>query len=115
MNREIDLSPYKEISINTNIIHQTLIDEATIIIEIGDDYYFIKDDIEKIKDVSKMPSYIKEDWIKYNKKELTYNIINQHIREYLNKSESQYSNDDILEILSTLKAIKRQLIIKNLI
>ena len=61
--RSINLSPWKEISISTEIQHHTLIDIATIIIGDDEDYYIIEDDIEKVMDVSSMPHYIKEDWI----------------------------------------------------
>jgi hypothetical protein len=114
--RSINLSPWKEISISTEVQHHTLIDVATIIIEKDEDYYIIQDDIEKIMDVSSMPHYIKEDWINYNKKELTQKTVDKHIREYFDKSEMQYPKDEKIEdILSTLRAIKRQLIIKNII
>jgi hypothetical protein len=114
--RSINLSPWKEISISTEIQHHTLIDVATIIIEKDEDYYIIQDDIEKVMDVSSMPHYIKEDWINYNKKELTQKTVDKHIREYFDKSEMLYTKDEeIEETLSILRAIKRQLIIKNLI
>jgi hypothetical protein len=113
--RSINLSPYKEISITYRYLHHTLISEATIIIEDGDDYYVIQDDREKIEDVSQMPDYIKQDWIKYNRKELTTQILDWHILDYINKSESQYPNEDLLTIISQLKSIKRNQIIKKII
>lgn len=115
MNRVINLSPYKEISITYRTLHHTLINEATIIIEDNDDYFVIQDDREKIEDVSQMPNYIKEDWIKYNRKELTDQILDWHILDYINKSNSQYPNDDILDIINKLRSIKRHQIIKKII
>jgi len=116
MNRSINLSPWKEISISKDTQHHTLIDMATIIISDDEDYYIIEDDIEKIMDVSSMPHYIKEDWINYNKKELTQKTVDKHIREYFDRSEMLYTKDEEIEdILSTLRAIKRQLIIKSII
>ena len=114
--RLINLAPWKEISISTQIQHHTLIDIATIIIG-NDEYYFIiEDDIEKIMDVSSMPHYIKEDWINYNKKELNQKIIDKHISVYTDKSEMQYPPDrEIEEVISTLKSIKRHLLIKKII
>jgi hypothetical protein len=101
--RSINLSPWKEISISTETQHHTLIDVATIIIENDEDYYIIEDDIEKVMDVSSMPHYIKEDWINYNK-------------VYTDKSDMQYPPDEEIEkIVSTLKSIKRHLIIKKII
>jgi NADH:ubiquinone oxidoreductase subunit C len=113
--RTINLLPYKEISFTYRYLHHTLVNEITIIIEDNEDYYVIQDDIEKVKDVSQMPNYIKEDWIKYNKKELTTQILDWHIIDYVDKSESQYPNEDLLEVISKLRSIKRNQIIKSII
>jgi hypothetical protein len=121
--RSINLSPWKEISISTETKHHTLIDIATIIIYNEDDYYVVEDDIEKVMDVSSMPRYIKEDWINYNKKELNQKVLDKHIKVYTDKSEMnrfwwaiQYPPDkEIEEIISTLKSIKRHLLIKKII
>ena len=67
-------------------------------------------------DVSSMPHYIKEDWINYNKKELTQSVLDKHIKVYTDKYESQYPpNETVEKVLSTLKSIKRHLIIKKII
>ena len=96
--------------------HHTLIDIATIIISNNNDYFLIEDDVEKIMDVSSMPHYIKEDWINYNKKELTQSVIDKHIKVYTDKYESQYPSSGATEkTLSILKSIKRHLIIKKII
>ena len=116
MNRVINLLPWNKISISTEIQHHTLIDMATIIISNDEDYYVIEDDIEKIMDVSSMPHYIKEDWINYNKKELTHPVLDKHIKVYTEKFESQWPPDEKNEkVVSTLKSIKRHLIIKKII
>jgi hypothetical protein len=116
MNRVINLSPWDKISMSTEVQHHTLIDIATIIISDDEDYYIIEDDIEKVMDVSQMPHYIKEDWINYNKKELTQSVIDKHIKVYTDKYESRYPPSEATEkTLSTLKSIKRHLIIKNII
>ena len=114
--RSINLSPWKEISISTETQHHTLIEMSTIIIGDDEDYYTIEDDIEKIMDVSSMPPYIKEDWINYNKKELNQKVLDKHIKIYTDKSDIQYPPDkEIEEIISTLKSIKRHLLIKKII
>ena len=114
--RSINLSPWKEISISTEVQHHTLIDMATIIIENDENYFFIEDDVEKIMDVSSMPHYIKEDWINYNKKELTQPILDKHIRVYTYKYEYQYPPSETTEkTLYILKSIKRHLLIKKII
>ncbi len=117
MNRVINLSPWNKISISKKVEHHTLIDIATIIINNDDDdYYFIEDDVEKIMDVSSMPHYIKEDWINYNKKELTQSVLDTQIKVYTDKCESQWPPDESDEkTLSILKSIKRHLIIKKII
>jgi hypothetical protein len=116
MNRVINLLPWSKISISTEIQHHTLIDMATIIITNDEDYFVIEDDIEKVMDVSSMPHYIKEDWINYNKKELTHSVLDKHIKVYTDKYESQYPPSEVVEkTLSTLKSIKRHLIIKKII
>ena len=113
--RRVNLSPYKEISMVTKYHNHTLINEACIIIEDGDDYFVIQDDIEKVHDVSQMPNYIKEDWIKYNRKELTNQILDSHIQYYIGISEQQYPNEDILEIVNELKSIKRNQTIRKIL
>lgn len=114
--RTINLLPWKEISISTELQHHTLIDVATIIIGNDEDYYIIEEDVEKIMDVSSMPRYIKEDWINYNKKELNQKVLDKHIKVYTDKSDMQYPPDkEIEEIISNLKSIKRHLLIKKII
>jgi hypothetical protein len=114
--RSINLSPWKEISISTETQHHTLIEMSTIIIGNDEDYYTIEEDIEKIMDVSSMPRYIKEDWINYNKKELNQRVLDKHIKIYTDKSDMQYPPDEEIEkVVSTLKSIKRHLIIKKII
>lgn len=122
-NRKINLFPWEKISITSEIEHHTLIDVATIIIFKDDEYYFIQDDIEKVRDVSIMPQYIKEDWIKYNRKELNMFVINKHIKEYESKlKESVEFNSvktekerELEEKLNLLKSLRRDLIIKGII
>ena len=83
---------------------------------IGNRYRLSEDDIEKVMDVSSMPRYIKEDWINYNKKELNQKVLDKHIKVYTDKSDMQYPPDkEIEEIISTLKSIKRHLLIKKII
>jgi hypothetical protein len=130
--RSINLSPWEEISISTEIQHHTLIDIATIIIGNDDDYYFIEDDIEKVMDVSSMPNYIKEDWINYNKKDINQKVLDNHIAIYTDKIEKiemqwpysippadlaayAFNNQEVQKVISILKSIKRNLIIKNII
>jgi len=56
-----------------------------------------------------MPLYIKEDWIKYNKKSLSLSLLNEQIKKLTN----QY--DQFEEELLLLKSLRRDLIIKNIL
>jgi len=117
--RTINLSPWKEISTTRKMQHHTMIDVATIIIGQNDYYFYIQDDIEKIIDVSCMPNYIKEDWILYNKRELTINVVEGHIRKYVDLRYSEVylevTNQTYDDVISELQSIKRDLIIKKII
>ena len=81
-------------------------------------------DIEKVKDVSQMPEYIKEDWINYNKKPLNIPVLNQMIKSYENQlksglerpfSLSEPSDDELEDLISLLKSLRRDLIINKVI
>lgn len=122
-NRKINLFPWEKISITSEVEHHTLIDVATIIISKDNEYYFVQDDIEKVRDVSIMPQYIKEDWIKYNRKELNMFVINKHIKEYESRlkrsiefnSVKTDKEKELDEKLQLLKSLRRDLIIKGII
>lgn len=117
MNRFLNLSPCcNVVSIKRRTIHHTLIEEIEIIIEFKDDYFIIKDEYDKVIDVSQMPVYIKEDWINYNKKPLDDTTINDHIKEYEDSYDWQWpKKDDVKETLDRLKCIKRDISIKKII
>ena len=117
--RAVNLTPWKEISITKRMQHHTMIDVATIIIENNGEFFCIQDDIEKIIDISSMPNYIKEDWINYNKKDLTISIVDQHIIKYVDLRDSEIylevANQTYDDVVSELQSIKRDLIIKKII
>jgi hypothetical protein len=118
MERKINLSPYSEISYLVNYQHHTLTKMASVIFEKDLDYFFLDDELEKIYDISQMPDYIKSDWIKYNKKEITVSVLNKHIAYYSKFIKDNYSEtevDSTNELLITLKSIRRDLIIKGII
>lgn len=124
MNRDISLKPWNEVCLITKYEHHTLINNATVLIENGGNYFYIQDDIEKVKDVSQMPEYIKEDWINYNKKPLNIPVLNQMIKSYENQlnsglerpfSLSEPSDDELENIISLLKSLRRDLIINKVI
>lgn len=108
----LDLKPWKIISSYSRYDNNlTLITSLILEDEVGD-YFFIKEDHYKISDVSKMPYYIKEDWIKHNTKRLNILTINEHIKEI---STNGIINDDNEKVIEELKIIRRDLIIKGII
>jgi hypothetical protein len=124
MNRDINLKPWNEVCLITKYEHHTLINNATVLIENSGDYFYIHDDIEKVKDVSQMPEYIKEDWINYNKKPLNIPILNQMIKSYENQLNSglerpfsltEPSDDELEDLINVLKSLRRDLIINKVI
>jgi len=124
MNRDINLKPWNEVCLITKYEHHTLINNATVLIENSGDYFYIHDDIEKVKDVSQMPEYIKEDWINYNKKPLNIPVLNQMIKSYENQlnsglerpfSLSEPSDEELENLINLLKSLRRDLIINKVI
>ena len=81
MKREINVSPWNHITTTSKINNYSLDNYFTILIEKDCEYFFIVEEEQKIFDVSQMPKYIKEDWIKYNKKELSLSLINEQIKK----------------------------------
>ena len=124
MNRDINLKPWNEVCLITKYEHHTLINNATVLIENSGDYFYIHDDIEKVKDVSQMPEYIKEDWINYNKKPINIPVLNQMIKSYENQlisglerpfSLTEPSDDELEDLINVLKSLRRDLIINKVI
>lgn len=118
----LNIDSYKLISEVIKYDKDTLMKISTIIIEDNSGgFYFIEDDSEKIGDVIKMPSYIKEDWVKYNKKELNLKVINFHIKYYNSYIESYVNGTNISvsnrleDIFNKLKEIRRDFILKGII
>lgn len=44
------------------------------------EFYYLKDTAENFKEISKMPDYIKKDWVDNNKKEVNLIILNNQIK-----------------------------------
>jgi len=109
MKREINVSPWNHITTTSEINNYSLDNYLTILIEKDGEYFFIVEEEQKIFDISQMPLYIKEDWLKYNKKSLSLSLLNQQIKKLTN----QY--DQFEEELSLLKSLRRDLIIKNIL
>jgi len=107
MKREINISPWNHITTTSEI--NSLDNYLTILIEKDGEYFFIVEEEQKLLDVSQMPIYIKEDWLKYNKKSLSLSLLNEQIK----KLQIYYDNYE--EELSLLKSLRRDLIIKNIL
>lgn len=96
---------------------------AHIIYKSDDVYWILVDSEEKLDDVSKMPHYIKNDFIKYNSKPLKFEQINKFIKDIertLNfDTRSQSMSIEIEDLhrdnLVKLKELKREFILKNLL
>jgi hypothetical protein len=109
MRREINVSPWNHITTTSEINNYSLDNYLTILIEKDGEYFFIVEEEQKLLDVSQMPIYIKEDWLKYNKKSLSLSLLNEQIK----KLQIYYDNYE--EELSLLKSLRRDLIIKNIL
>ena len=97
-----------------------------IVYKNGDNTLILKDDADKIDDVSKMPNYIQEDYLKYNSKDIEETDINTLIRKLewwcgfgndeTNKvPPSSDKCDEYMEKIQILKNIKRDIKIKKLL
>jgi len=109
MKREINVSPWNHITTSHKVEHHTLAEIFTILIEKDGEYFFIVEEEQKLFDVSQMPNYIKEDWIKYNKKDVSLSLLNEQIKKLTN------DYDQFEEELSLLKSLRRELIINGII
>lgn len=92
---------------------------STIIIENNSgDYFCIKDEYDKIIDVTKMPNYIIKDWVNYNKKDLDIATLNKQIKwfeSHLDDPVNLIESEKTEETIKTLKSLRRDLIIKDII
>lgn len=109
MKREINVSPWNHITTSQKTDNHTLDEIFTILIEKDGEYFYIVEECQKVFDISQMPIYIKEDWIKYNKKSLSLSLLNEQIKKLTNDF------DQFEEELSLLKSLRRDLIIKGII
>lgn len=111
MKREINVSPWNHITTTSKINNYSLDNYFTILIEKDGEYFFIVEEEQKIFDVSQMPKYIKEDWIKYNKKELSLSLINEQIKKFNEYRDFNQFNEE----LGLLYSLRRDLILKGLV
>lgn len=109
MKREINVSPWNHLTTTSKINNYSLDNYFTILIEKDGEYSFLVEDEQKIFDISQMPNYIKEDWIKYNKKSLSLSLINEQIKNLTNDF-NQFEEE-----ITLLKSLRRDLIIQGII
>lgn len=92
---------------------------SEIVIEDNNLYFYIKEEKDKLDEIINMPSYIKDDWFKYNQEELTTNHIDKII-EYIDKEhqkeQSKYVYNiplriDLEEKMQKLRSIRRDLVL----
>lgn len=106
------VNPYNLISEDTSA-YNLVSGISNIIIELESVFFYIEDYKEKMIDISKMPIYIRLDWLNYNRKELDLKTINKHI-EY-HKTTSRWDGNDFIQDdikISQLISIRRDIIIK---
>jgi uncharacterized alpha-E superfamily protein len=99
MKREINVNPWNHITTTSKINNYSLDNYFTILIEKDGEYSFIVEEEQKVFDISQMPNYIKEDWIKYNKKPVSLSLLNEQIKNLTN------DYDQFEEELSLLKSL----------
>jgi hypothetical protein len=104
------IGSYRIIFKYADIEHHTMKYILTIIMESKGEYFYLQDEKDKIDDVLKMPEYIKEDWIKYNKKDINLKILDYYIKEF-HKIETDESN----KIVGELFTIRRDLLIRKIV
>lgn len=119
--RDINLSPFNLISQLSRFDHHTITEISNCLVELDGIYFIINDETEKLSDISRMPLYIKEDWLNYNKKPIDISTVNKHI-EFVEKwIKYPLSSIDTLhseyweELLKTLKSLRRELIINGIL
>ncbi len=86
--------------------YRNVLGTINILFEKDSRFFYIEEDFEKVEDINKMPTYIKDDWYNYNKKELTLEVINSHIL-----FSKDLEDDDLFKVLV---AIRRDFIIDKL-
>ena len=97
-----------------------------IVYKNNDNTVILIDDSEKINDVSKMPHYIQEDYLKYNSREIEEKDINFLIKklewwcgmgndETGGKMPSSEKYEEYMDKIQILKNIKRDIKIKKLL
>lgn len=117
---QVNLFPWKIIS-HTDFYELNPFEKvSTIIIENNGKYFFLEDEYEKIFDISKMPDYIKKDWINYNKKDLNLSILNKEIKKLEDDLDKVtiYEKSEVFdekETIKLLKSLRRDMIINGLI
>jgi hypothetical protein len=92
------------------------------IIEDNDTYYYIKEEKEKFSEIVRMPSYIKEDWMRYNREELTTKHVDDIIKKIEvehNKEQVKYSYNipyrvDLEEKIQKLRSVRRDLVLRKI-
>lgn len=106
----IKFNEWEIVCISSIIEHHSVTEVATAIILNGDECYYVTDEAEKMVDVSKMPAYIIDDWVNYNKKSITTKILDKYIKEF-----DEVGLSDAEFISQELRKLKRDLILKKLL
>ncbi len=77
--KDYDFGDWDIISVTIRTTHNYLIGISNVIFSKDGLYYFIEEERDSLVRIMKMPNYIKNSWIRYNKIDLTISIIDLHI------------------------------------
>ena len=88
--------------------------ERVVFYERDSEYYFINDLDDKYDEVSRMPHYIKDDYMKYTSQVLTTNIFNKIMMKVIKSPSGKMRNltDDEYDMVTQ---IKRELKLKEIL
>ena len=103
-----DFGDWEIISVTIRTTRNYLMGISNIIFTKDDIYYFIEEERDSIANIVRMPDYIRSGWIRYNKKELTADIIDLHIAAY-----NEFDKMHCSRLLSLKREIKINSIKKN--
>lgn len=74
-----DFGDWEIISVTIKTTRNYLMGVSNVIFTKDEIFYFVEEERDSLVNIIRMPDYIRSGWIRYNKKELTTEIIDMHI------------------------------------
>ncbi len=102
-----DFGDWEIISVTIRTTRNYLMGISSVIFTKDDIYYFVEEERDSLVNIIRMPDYIRSGWIRYNKKELTPDIIDMHILYH------QVDKIQCAKLLSLKREIKINSLKKN--